>query len=63
MGEVSKLMSLLHMLRNWEKTYAQLKPKKNGAGNRIYKDDEVQLIFKLRIMTVKIIQAKGLSMF
>jgi DNA-binding transcriptional MerR regulator len=49
MGEVSKLTGLApHMLRNWEKTYAQLKPKKNGAGNRIYKDDEVQLIFKIK---------------
>lgn len=49
MGEVSKLTGLApHMLRNWEKTFAQLKPKKNSAGNRIYKDVEVQLIFKIK---------------
>ena len=49
MGEVSELTGLApHVLRNWEKTYAQLKPKKNSAGNRAYKDEEVQLIFKIK---------------
>lgn len=49
MGEVSELTGLApHVLRNWEKTYAQLKPKKNSAGNRAYKDEEVQLVFKIK---------------
>lgn len=49
MGEVSELTGLApHVLRNWEKTYSQLKPKKNSAGNRAYKEDEVQLIFKIK---------------
>ncbi len=49
MGEVSELTGLApHVLRNWEKTYPQLKPKKNSAGNRAYKDEEVQLIFKIK---------------
>ncbi|MBO6794277.1 MAG: MerR family transcriptional regulator [Balneolaceae bacterium] len=49
MGEVSELTGLApHVLRNWEKTYSQLKPKKNSAGNRAYKDEEVQLIFKIK---------------
>jgi DNA-binding transcriptional MerR regulator len=49
MGEVSELTGLApNVLRNWEKTYAQLKPKKNSAGNRAYKEDEVQLIFKIK---------------
>ena len=49
MGEVSELTGLApHVLRNWEKTYAQLKPKKNSAGNRAYKEEEVQLIFKIK---------------
>ena len=49
MGEVSELTGLApHVLRNWEKTYPQLKPKKNKAGNRAYKEDEVELIFKIK---------------
>ena len=33
MGEVSTLTNLPpHVLRNWEKTYRELKPKKNSAG-------------------------------
>jgi DNA-binding transcriptional MerR regulator len=49
MGEVSELTGLApHVLRNWEKTYTQLKPKKNSAGNRAYRDEEVQLIFKIK---------------
>ena len=49
MGEVSKLTGLApHTLRNWEKIYTQLKPIKNSAGNRIYKNDEVKLIFKIK---------------
>ena len=49
MVEVSELTGLApHVLRNWEKTYNQLKPKKNSAGNRAYKEEEVQLIFKIK---------------
>jgi len=49
MGEVSELTGLApHVLRNWEKSYDQLKPKKNSAGNRAYKDKEVQLIFRIK---------------
>lgn len=49
MGEVTKLTGLApHVLRNWEKTFAQLNPKKNSAGNRAYKEEEVNLIFKIK---------------
>ncbi len=49
MGEVSKLTSLEpHVLRNWEKTYTQLNPKKNSAGNRVYKEKELALIFRIK---------------
>jgi DNA-binding transcriptional MerR regulator len=36
------------VLRNWEKTYQELKPKKNSAGNRAYTDEDVALIFKIK---------------
>ena len=49
MGEVSTLTNLPpHVLRNWEKTYQELKPKKNSAGNRAYTDEDVALIFKIK---------------
>jgi DNA-binding transcriptional MerR regulator len=49
MGEVSKLTGLApHVLRSWEKNYSELNPKKNSAGNRAYKDNEVELIFKIK---------------
>jgi DNA-binding transcriptional MerR regulator len=49
MGEVSKLTGLApHVLRSWEKNYSQLNPKKNSAGNRAYKEEEVELIFKIK---------------
>lgn len=49
MGEVSKLTGLApHVLRSWEKNYAELNPKKNSAGNRAYKESEVELIFKIK---------------
>jgi DNA-binding transcriptional MerR regulator len=48
-GEITELTGLPpHVLRNWEKTYTQLKPKKNSAGNRVYKEEEVHLIFKIK---------------
>ncbi|HBX64709.1 MAG: hypothetical protein CL670_06855 [Balneola sp.] len=49
MGEVSKLTGLEpHVLRNWEKTYTELSPKKNSAGNRVYKEPELALIFRIK---------------
>lgn len=49
MGEVSKLTGLApHVLRSWEKNYTELSPKKNSAGNRAYKEEEVELIFKIK---------------
>ncbi len=49
MGEVSRLTGLApHVLRNWEKNYSELNPKKNSAGNRAYRESEVELIFKIK---------------
>ena len=49
MGEVSKLTGLApHVLRTWEKTYSELSPKKNSAGNRAYKEEELELIFRIK---------------
>ena len=49
MGEVTKLTGLEpHVLRSWEKMYPDLKPKKNKAGNRVYRDGEIELIFQIK---------------
>lgn len=49
MGEVSKLTGLEpHILRSWEKIYPELKPKKNSAGNRAYREHEIDLIFRIK---------------
>lgn len=49
MGEVSKLTGLApHVLRNWEKNFPDLNPKKNSAGNRAYKESEVELLFRIK---------------
>ena len=49
MGEVSTLTNLPpHVLRYWEKTNQEFKPKKNSAGNRAYTDEDVALIFKIK---------------
>lgn len=49
MGEVSNLTGLEpYVLRNWEKSFPQLNPKKNRAGNRAYREHEVNLIFRLK---------------
>ena len=49
MGEVSKLTGLApHVLRTCEKTYNELSPKKNSAGNRAYKEEELELIFRIK---------------
>lgn len=61
MGEVSELTGLApHVLRNWEKTYSKLTPKKNSAGNRAYKEEEVNLIFKIKeLLTEKKYTSEG----
>jgi len=44
-GEVSKITGLKqYVLRYWETEFSVLKPVKNTAGNRIYKDNDIKLI-------------------
>jgi DNA-binding transcriptional MerR regulator len=33
-----------HVLRYWENEFAQLRPKKNRAGNRAYRDKDIEII-------------------
>lgn len=44
-SEVAEITSLeQHVLRYWETEFAKLKPKKNRAGNRQYRDKDIQII-------------------
>jgi DNA-binding transcriptional MerR regulator len=48
-SEVSKIAGLeQYVLRYWETEFAQLKPAKNRAGNRIYTNKDIKLIFEIR---------------
>ena len=48
-GEVSELTSVdAHVLRYWETVFKELHPKKNNAGNRVYKEKDIEVILKLK---------------
>lgn len=49
--EASKLTDLpAHVLRYWESEFKELKPKKNRAGNRIYREADIELILELKTL-------------
>ena len=44
-GDVSKMTDLKqYVLRYWETEFSILKPSKNNAGNRTYKDEDIKII-------------------
>ena len=48
-GEVSKMTELkAYVLRYWETEFKQLKPPKNRAGNRTYRQSDIDLILYIR---------------
>ena len=48
-SEVSKLTSLKqYVLRYWETEFPELRPSKNRAGNRIYRLNDIKLIFLIK---------------
>ncbi len=48
-AEVSKITSLKpHILRYWETEFDELRPTKNRAGNRIYRLNDIKLIFQIK---------------
>lgn len=57
-GEVSELTSVEpHVLRYWETIFKELNPRKNKAGNRTYREQDITFILKLR----ELIQEKKYS--
>ena len=50
-GEVADLTTLKpYVLRYWETEFSVLKPTKNRAGNRIYKDKDIKIIFHIKYL-------------
>ena len=48
-GEVSKTTGLKqYVLRYWETEFKQLNPTKNKAGNRTYRQKDIDLIFEIK---------------
>jgi DNA-binding transcriptional MerR regulator len=48
-GEVSDITDVeAHVLRYWETVFDELNPKKNKAGNRVYKENDIETILKLK---------------
>ena len=48
-GEVSKMLNLKsYVLRYWETEFKQLSPPKNRAGNRTYRQKDIDLIIKIK---------------
>jgi len=48
-SEVAEVVGVKpHVLRYWETQFSMLRPKKNRAGNRMYRPDEVKLLFRIR---------------
>jgi len=48
-GEVSELTGLkAYVLRYWETEFSQLKPPKNRAGNRTYRQKDIDLLLNIK---------------
>lgn len=48
-SEVSDLVGVKpHVLRYWETQFGMLRPRKNRAGNRMYRPDEVKLLLQIK---------------
>ena len=53
-SEVSKLTKLkAYVLRYWETEFSQLKPSKNRAGNRTYRQKDIDFILKIKDLLYK----------
>ena len=53
-SDVSKMTGLKqYVLRYWETEFSQLNPKKNKAGNRTYKQSDIDFIEKIKDLLYK----------
>ncbi|HYW34518.1 MAG TPA: MerR family transcriptional regulator [Balneolaceae bacterium] len=48
-GEVSEITGIEpHVLRYWESVFDDLSPKKNKAGNRVFKEKDIKTVVRLK---------------
>ena len=48
-SEVSDMLGVKpHVLRYWETQFSMLRPRKNRAGNRMYRPEEVRLLLRIK---------------
>jgi DNA-binding transcriptional MerR regulator len=48
-SEVSEMLDVKpHVLRYWETQFSMLRPKKNRAGNRMYRPEEVRMLLRIK---------------
>jgi len=48
-SEVSELVGVkAHVLRYWETQFSMLRPRKNRAGNRMYRPEEVRMLLRIK---------------
>ena len=48
-SEVADLVGVKpHVLRYWETQFSMLRPRKNRAGNRMYRPDDVQMLLRIK---------------
>jgi len=53
-SEVSELTGVkAHVLRYWESEFPDLRPKKNRAGNRSYRDKDIKMVMTIRDLLYK----------
>lgn len=48
-SEVSELVGVKpHVLRYWETQFSMLRPRKNRAGNRMYRPEEIKMLLRIK---------------
>ena len=48
-SEVSEMIGVkAHVLRYWETQFSMLRPRKNRAGNRMYRPDDVRMLMRIK---------------
>ncbi len=48
-SEVSEMVGVKpHVLRYWETQFSMLRPRKNRAGNRMYRPEEIKLLLRIK---------------
>ena len=54
-GEVAELLKIpQHILRFWEQSFSQVKPLKRKGGRRLYSENDINLLRRIKIKIMKL---------